>query len=758
MQEKHTNKSPGTTSLEKGKKNKPFHLIPFALRRGPLIFLTGLFLCLVLFLVLLPRVSPIYETDAMLLVDPGKEPTLAGRERDTIPGDIGSYTRTQVRRLTGYDVLARAISSLDPDDYPVFLSPEYPEERNVFRLMSRVRVREVPMTYLISLTISAEEPQGLAPALNEIMKAFLEKVQYEQKKQYARRLDYLSLERKKIIARMDEERGELMALADIVGSMSYLQENYGSHFYKQDMLQRLYLEAKGRLSEKRSGYERARADLETIPRLDLQPFADERVADNFGINRIEQWTYEQLQHLRASIDGLTPENPDRVYVEDRMQAMNAFLDSYKERVNTETIIYMVEKQQYELDLELLKARNIYEAARSSAEHLNSLLKEAAEDASDYSWTIFQASEIKFRIDQLRERLTALNNRIDDAEMEVTAPIPMEIDKPAEPPVVPARSNLKVISMMIMALGFGSVFSFVLAFDLLDNRLRDPDEVEAALGEAGPAPIPFMTTDETFPILFAEISLEGPHHQASLALRSLAVRLELDRQKFNSSVFALAGLNPECGVTSIALNLAHILQAADHRVLVLECNMLRPGTALMESGLKTGPGLSELLTADPVAWVEAVQKEPRRGIDVMTAGLKNPGIPDRSALLRVLERARRDYDIIILDLAPVLKDEFSFFAAVHSDAALLLGREDRSLYRDLRRSMDMLLAARVPALSAVLNFSRVKRAEKVRNVMQKEMEFVSRAHRYLHKAVRQDLFRIFKRKAPSTGRSRDRTGE
>jgi hypothetical protein len=36
---------------------------------------------------------------------PGKEPTLTGRERETIPGNLGDYTRTLLSRLTAGDVL-----------------------------------------------------------------------------------------------------------------------------------------------------------------------------------------------------------------------------------------------------------------------------------------------------------------------------------------------------------------------------------------------------------------------------------------------------------------------------------------------------------------------------------------------------------------------------------------------------------------------------------------------------------------------------
>ncbi|WP_045215630.1 GumC family protein [Desulfonatronovibrio magnus] len=739
MQDSDIQARDSSNNPEHGKKNKPFQLIAFSFRRAPLVLFAGGIICFLLFLLLLPRVSPIYETQSMLLVDPAKETTLAGRERDPIPGDIGKYTRNLIERIPRYDVLATAISRLDEADYPVFLNPGRPEEANVYSLMSRIRVREVHLTYLISLTISAEEPQGLAPVLNEVMKAFLEKMEHEQEGQYVRRINYLSVEKERISARLEDARTDLQRLVDSMDSKSFLQDNYTSHIYKKDMLQRMYLEAEEELSRRESLLDQAIANREAIPVLDLQAFADERVADNFGINRIEQWTYEQLQALRASIDGLTPENPDRIYVEQRMEAMEAFLEQYKQRVNKETIRNIRERQKYELNLDVIQARTSYDASVKNTRRLKELLEQATREASQVSEAIYQASAIQFRIEQLRERLTALNNRMDDAEMVAKSPIPVDIDKLAVTPGVPARTNIKVISMMILALGFGSVFSFVLVFDFMDNRLRDPGEVEQALGGSGPAPIPYMSGRDLPPGSFFDASLELPEHSSVLAIRSLAVRMELEKEKNDARVFAIAGLNPECGVTSLALNLAHILRAGSDKILVLECNLLRPGAARVESGLSKGPGLWEILQSSQLSgWQEVVQVEPRRAVHVMTAGDPGPGIPNRSAMLNLLDNVRREYDLVILDLSTIIDDEFAYFAAVHSDAVLLVGREDVSQYRDLRRSIEMLVDARVPAVSAILNFSRPRRVENVRNVLQKQMQFVSRVHRSMHRMVRRSL--------------------
>ncbi len=738
--------------LAAGRKSKPFNPVAFALRRAPLILVLGACLSLLLMPPLMSRTNPIYETDAKLLVDPTKEPTVAGRDRDPIPGNIGDYTRTLVNRLTGYDVLEEALARLDDANYPAFLGSPEPIERNVFRLMSRIKVREVSRTWLISITISADQPGGLGPVLNMVMEVFIEKIQQEQEYQYARRLAYLKDEQDKLLARLNEERAALVALAEGMAQPAFLHEPNTLHINRQEMAQRFYWEALAQEIAARSHLEVAQTNRQNIVQLDLQPLVDERVSDNQSINRIEHSTYERLQILRASIDGLTPENPDRMYVEERMQAMNEFLDQYKKQVNETTSRTMRDKLIYGLDREVVQAQNAYAAAAGKVRDLRRLLDEAAVKGEDISASMFQASEILHNMRLLRERLNALNNRIDDAEMEVKAPVRLQINKRAATPGSPARTNANMLMLVALGLSFGSVFGFVLVFDFLDNRLRDGTTVNAALGGTGPEPIAVLNDAAHFSAeaaaRVAAASLEASDQAMVRNLCSLAVRLERERSRYKARVVALCGLNPACGVTSLALNLGHVLRSGCEKVLVMECNLQRPGISRL-AGLRAQPGLWELLACgDSAQWQQFIQHEPRRNIDIITAGQPPAGparpIPDRAMLAAVLTLARQQYDVVLLDNDAVLCDELAHATAIQADATLLVAREDVSLFRDLRRTIDRLVEAEIPALSAVLNVARPRRGELLLAQIYRKMQVISHIHRRLHQMVTRPLLRRRKR--------------
>ncbi len=714
--------------IEGGRKGKPFLVLAFVQRRALLILVLGALLSLVLLPFALSLAKPIYKTEALLLVNPAKEPTLTGRERDIIPGNIGDYTRTLVSRITGLDIVQEALQRLPATNRPLFLRSSDEGNRNAFRLMARIKVADVPRTYLIAARMSAEDPEHLGTMLNAVLETFLEKIGREQERMYERRLTYLREERASIQERIERQRGALLELASGAGTKAFLHDAPAVHLNRVEQIQRLYWEAEAVRAEKEGLLAKALRDQQEIGGLDLQPFADERVADNFGINRIEQWTYEQLQLMRAGIDGLTAENPDRKYVESRMDAMNGYLDEYKKRVNVETIRNLREKREFELEAEVLRARSTAAAAADASGVLRGQLERARADADAVSEAIFQSSGASFTIAQLRDRLTALDNRIDDCELEAKTPLSISIDKRAENPASPTSTNRNFLLLISLVAGFGAVFAGCLAFDFVDNRIRGPREVELALGAPGPDPIPLYASGAAF----ARATLDDAGHPAVRAVRDLALRLNHERERHGGKVFALAGLEPGCGVTSLAIQVAHALAALCPDVWLLETNVERPGlrTAL---ALPPGPGLETALGGEEPA-ADLWRTEPARKLRVLAA--EGKGLPaSHLKLLDLLTTARQAAGVVVVDAGCLLTDELGIITATHADAVILVAREDASLYRHLRRAIDQLVQAGVPALTAVLNQSRPGMAQSLVDRLQGNLGVVSRLHRAVLERVR-----------------------
>ncbi len=682
-------------TLSNARRSKPFDLLDFLWRRTPLILGLGIPAFLLLNLLTAPFVTPIYKVEGSLLIKQSKEPTIGGRDRETIQGDVGYFQRTLGIRVLDRDVLRAALAKVPEDKRPAFLRGLGDSDRAVFRLMSRIVAKEVERTYLIRVSMDGDSAEGLAEILHAVLQSLIEKLQHEQERQFQSRLDYLRGEREKIAARGEEEKTRILELASMFENRSFLRAAYTADLSKLEIIQKLYWEAEAVAAGKESALKEAQRNQREIVKLSLEPFAQERLADNFGLNQIERWTYEQSQQLRSSIDGLTPDNPDRKYVEARMQSMNDYMARYKESVAKSTISNLVEKRAFDLDSAVINAQSASVAAQESAQQLKAELDRASEEASRVSEGIFKASERTFSLGQLRDRLASINTRIDDTELEAKSPLPVTIDQEPTPPVKPASTNASKLRLASLVLSFGLIAGLCVAFDFLDGRIRTRRDLGAAIGGAGAEPIPATVPEGEDPA-FARILGAEPRSAASVALRDLALRLALERERSAGHVFSILGVHARAGATTIALNVARALSAHGLRVLVAELPTASPGLAAA-AGLPAG-------AEPPSPWGNKV-RDPESGVDLIPW---IPSLPEdrvRATLDSFLKHAATGYDIVLLDLASIAQSDITQQAALKSDAIVLVVRQDVGTFEQVRAAVERIAAGGVPAVTVALNFHR-----------------------------------------------------
>ncbi len=681
-------------SLEGRKKSKPFRIFDFLWRRVPLILGVGVPAFLLLSVVLAPLASGIYKVDGSLLISPMKEPSISGKDRDVIQGDIGVFQRTLVLRLMTRDVMQAAIESLPEADRPKFLAHMTDINRAVYRLMSRVKAKEVERTYLIQVSMEDGDAHGLDAMLSAVLESLIKKLEEEQERQYVSRLSYLKGEREKIAQRAREERERILKLAGTLENKSFLHDSYTAHLGKVETIQKLYLEAEAARIEKAADLTEAEKNRANLVKLSITPFAEEKVMDNFGINQIERWTYEKSQDLRSSIDGLTADNPDRKYVEARMESMNDYMAKYKQRVNESTVKNMDEKRAFDLETAVVKARSALDSAEQASARLLDDFRTANDQASKISEAIFEAKDMTYGLDQLRDRLASINTRIDDTELEAKSPLPVRINQLPTPPAAPASSNASKLMMLAFAASFGVSAGACLLFDFFDGRVRCREELGAAVGGPGAEPIPATVATGEDPA-FAGILKLHPDHPASLALRDLAVRVVAEHERSGSVVVSLVGAGPRCGNSTIALNVARAVSDYGFRVLLAELPTASPGLAAA-AGLTPGK-------VPPSAWGNK-ESDPASAVELIpwTAGISEDQV--RSSLETFLSSARGAYDIVLLDLVALNRSDLAHEAALKSDVVIVSARQDDTQFSAVRESVDWVVAGGISAITVVLNFA------------------------------------------------------
>ena len=705
-------------SLDKAKKMKPFGIFDFAWRRIPLILGVGLPIFIVLSIVLRFFASPVYKVDAKVLITPTKAPSINGRDREVIQGDVGWFARTLVLRLSNPDILREAIRKVPEEARPKFLQGLGDSDKAVFRLLSRIKAEELQRTYMINISMDGSDAKGLAEMLNSVLDTFIEKLQTEQERQYISQLNYLKNERAKIADRVKSETSFLFDIAKELDSNVFLSTGYSGHLDKLRLLQNLFHTAEGQALDRKAKLTRSQKDQQDISKLSVAPFADAEVANFLGINQMEQWTYVETQGLRKTIDGLTTDNSDRKNVEERMLSMLEYLKVYKEKVAEDTRRTFTDKRTYELEEAVIRAKNDYESAESAANALNEELKQTTEEASKISKAIFRATEFTYGLTQFRSRLSSIDLRIDDAELEAKSPLPVLIDQHALVPDRPASSNASKLQIMALVAAFGLIGGLCVVFDFFDPRIRTRAELGAAIGGSGCEPIiALLPEGEESPAFPSVLKVSSP---ATIAIRDLAVRLLVEHQTSGAKVFNFIGIHQRAGNSAIVLTLARALAGHGLRVMVAELPTPRPGLAML-AGIPTPEKLPK------GAWASKCP-DPASTAELLPWVTSTADDDVRSSLDKFLSSARAGYDLVILDSPSLMTSDIAHAIALKSDVVVLIAKQDIGKFSDASKIVDLCAAGGVPAITALLNFS-TKNALRIRmeHLLQMAMDFTSRLH-------------------------------
>jgi len=169
--------------------------------------------------------------------------------------------------------------------------------------------------------------------------------------------------------------------------------------------------------------------------------------------------------------------------------------------------------------------------------------------------------------------------------------------------------------------------------------------------------------------------------ASEAYKLLRTKLQFSFTDDNDCrVIGLSSALSGEGKSLTAVNLAYTLSQLDKKVILIDCDMRRP-TLAEKLSIRKKPGLSSYLTGQSHL-VDLIQycnlKGTEHAFHVVTAG-QNPPNPvellSSARMKKGLDRLRKEYDYVILDLPPVGEVTDAMAVAGATDGMLLVVRQN-----------------------------------------------------------------------------------
>jgi len=257
---------------------------------------------------------------------------------------------------------------------------------------------------------------------------------------------------------------------------------------------------------------------------------------------------------------------------------------------------------------------------------------------------------------------------------------VEVVSRATVPTTPSAPLPKRSLVVGVALGLGLGAIVVVLLELLDRRLRRPEEVGAQYGLGVLAVVP-AGGDRT---------PREPHLEAYRILRS-----GLDALAPGARTVVVTGGVPEEGGTTVALGLARALALGGRRVALVEADLRRPSYAGRFGVAAGARGLTTALVGGvPAGGLLQPAIQGLRALLVLPGGPAAPNAAEllrSSAMTRVLAELHQVVDVVVLDAPPLLPVADTRALLDHDaiDACLLVARLGTTRDHEVRRARAVL---------------------------------------------------------------------
>lgn len=618
----------------------------------------------------------------------------------------GSDERTQQEIIRSRDVARRTILALRLWEQPAFREPGMPPpakrpaatagqpesftpaeeilaEELVPVVIARTKVIPLPLSRLVDVVFEAPESGLAAKVVNELGRQFIQQDLDARARSSQQATQWLE-------DRLQEQRQKVEA-SDAALQKYKEQENAVSVDGRQNIVVQ-------RLSDLNSSVTRAKTErlmrettYEQVTRAANDPALLESIpaiASNLEVRQLQA----QVADLRRQA----------------AEASKRYGDLHPSRVKLATSIESTDR---DLRLAMGKAaevlKNEYLAALAQERSLSRALDSQTGAALRLNQQDLDYGRLQREAEANRQIFNALAQQSQQTLISGQfKESPIRILDFAQPPANPIRPQKTRFVALAFAMGLFCAIGVALARELLDPRIKTPQEIQDYLRLPFLGLVPAIRQKRKSDELPTFESTPTPF---SDALRRIRSTLLLRAPHASPVTLLVTSTGPREGKTTMTVNLARCFAAGTYRVLIIDTDLRRPAVA-ERIGAETKKGLAEYLAGTATLDEIMVPTETKHLTAIYSGRVpSNPsellGLPRFAELLAAVKPR---FDWILLDTAPVLSVPDAVGLARQSSAILFVVSAHMASREAVQRAEQDLMQAGVPFAGCVLNRADVSR--------------------------------------------------
>jgi capsular exopolysaccharide synthesis family protein len=323
------------------------------------------------------------------------------------------------------------------------------------------------------------------------------------------------------------------------------------------------------------------------------------------------------------------------------------------------------------------------------------------------------SSLHRTVEASRNLLTVLSDKLMTARIREQGETGVvRIIDPASFPIQPSQSKTYRLALMALAMAGGIAFGAAFGIEFWRQPIETGSDVQKVTGlpvlgyvgviarpNVGPKSRQRIQTS-SLPIHLPSSTLPAGIHMD--LYRAIRATIETERLKTPFSTILVSSPGPNEGKSTTVLNLGHVFHEFGRRVLVVEADLRRP-LLHRTLGLSCNPGLVDFLSG--TATFEQVCRRVPSGITVIPGQVAREnaaGLLASPRLKELLSLAGTQFDLILVDSAPILAVPDNLLLAAALDRVILVVRASKTSRRDLLSAQTTLRQANAHILGVILN--------------------------------------------------------
>jgi len=646
--------------------------------------------------VVILKKKPKYGAEGLININPYLPKILYGTEDSSFIRSFEDWMRTQVKIITSFSVMEWAIADYESQGFK-WMSPGESMISAINRLTGRIKVSQIRDTQLITITMEGMSSHGLADMINSVIKGYIKSSDAYTQNQNTYKLDVLGKERLKVQQELDDGYQQLEEISRKSGTAITEEKNLYIYFETLADLRKVFNKLVSDRIVAESRMKALEAKAEILKRTQFSGLVAERTEAGHG-GLIDQIS-SRIQEIREKMVGLAEDNPTMALLKRRQKEMEEQATRLQEdkQKNQEQIVRSKLLDENQLAIE--NTRVEYQTAKDAEKNIKVQIDIAQREILDYNTATLRVQTRRQENQRLMETLTRINARSDQIQMEFASPGRIEVtawaQKPEGPNVDPRGKLVPVCFVVSLMAGVG----VVLGRDLLDSRIKRPQDMEKLLGFPLTGFL-LRGSEENIP----HEDLYSLHHRRPSAfitqqLAEIVIKIDRERQEHGSKVFVFTGLGDGCGVTMLAMNILSMSSAPRDRRLYIDLNNRIPAGSQepLKSIMETAFG------GQPFQGFHDSSSDEFPFVFYPSATQGHQGRAHSTEDLKILlGELKTSFDIIVIDLPPLLLSADTQAIAGIADVAVLAVLARHSLWGELMRSITILDNSGVKVISVILN--------------------------------------------------------